>query len=512
MFASPQPRGYTLPLTTTGNRDGRQKRNPSMSQPAPAPDSAPITHPPGYRLRRGQNWLFLGLTYASYYLCRYNLSPVAPELMRDLHLTPKDYGWIRTGRDGSYAIGQMINGLFTDRLGGKKAMTIGAIGTIVLNLAFGLTAWSSIGLMLPILIFIRSADGYFQAFGAPGFIKINTAWFRRKERGAFAGIFGGMINLGAAGAPQVAKLISAGVVVPLLFFTLTIPKDWRYVFILPPIVVAVVILLMNYFVKETPEEAGYNIKHDESGPLSADFEEKIRLRDVFRKIASNRIVWIVAGAYFCTGFVRSAIEGWWATYLEDAWAAGKQSREYDLFSWGLPITATLGSLCSGYVSDRFFGGKRAPVAVFLYLAQVVLIIAALMMPQAGGHGSAMLAVVLVIGIAMACNSTHSILGTAAAMDLGGRKMAGCSSGIIDSFQYYGGMLSGYGLGKLFELSFQTPVRATEAAGIASVGATSGRIPVNVTVWFGSMLPFGILGTVLMGYLWLRHRGTDTRGT
>src|SRR5947209_15982503 len=35
------------------------------------------------------------------------------------------------------------------------------------------------------------------------------------------------------------------------------------------------------------------------------------------------------------------------------------------------------------------------------------------------------------------NATHSLVGTAAPMDIGGRKMAGFASGVIDSFQYYG---------------------------------------------------------------------------
>jgi len=40
-------------------------------------------------------------------------------------------------------------------------------------------------------------------------------------------------------------------------------------------------------------------------------------------------------------------------------------------------------------------------------------------------------------IALTANSTHSIVGAAAPMDIGGRKMAGFASGVIDSFQYYG---------------------------------------------------------------------------
>jgi len=93
-------------------------------------------------------------------------------------------------------VGPFVNGLFTDRLGDKRAMTIGAVGTAVLNIAFGWVAWSDRSLMFITLLTIRLLDGHIQAFGALGMVKINTAWFRRRERGAFAGIFGIMINLG----------------------------------------------------------------------------------------------------------------------------------------------------------------------------------------------------------------------------------------------------------------------------------------------------------------------------
>lgn len=469
----------------------------SISKATP---SARYKHPEGYRLRRGRNWFFLGLTYASYYLCRYNLSPVAPELMRDLGFSRTQYGWINTGRDGAYAIGQMINGLFTDRIGGKLAMTIGAIGTIVLNLTFGLVAWSNFVWLLPTLIFVRSADGYMQAFGAPGMIKINTAWFRRQERGAFAGIFGAMINIGAVVAGLFGRYIVAGMSIPLIFFTLTVPKmDWRYIFIIPPIIVAVIVLLMNLFVKNNPEEAGYEIVHDDE-PKDDDPNEKVRLRDVFRKIASNKVVWIVAAAYFCTGFVRRAVESWWAVYLHEVWDAGKESGLYTAFVWGLPATATIGSMMSGYISDLFFRGRRAPVAAMLYMAQVGFTLAALMLCNSELATGA-LAVTLIIGISMMCNSTHSILGTAAAMDLGGRKMAGCSSGIIDSFQYYGAMLSGAGVGKLFDMFAHGSAATTQDA--------DGMDP---RIWFATMLPFGFFGASLMGYLWWRHRGVGSAGT
>lgn len=465
----------------------------------------PHRHPPGFRLRRGRNWFFLGLTYASYYLCRYNLSIIAPEFMRDLGFSNKGYGAIQSARDGAYAVGQFINGLFTDKIGGKQAMTLGALGTVVLNLIFGLTSWSNVTWLFAALFVVRMFDGYIQAFGAPGMVKINTAWFRRQERGGFAGIFGGMIQLGAIGVGRLGSLLATGFAVPLVFFTLTVPSlNWRYMFFIPPAIVVVVIALMNLAVKNHPEEAGYRIVHDDEAE-DEDPHQTIHVWDVFKKIASNKIVWIVAGAYFCTGFVRRVIESWWVVYLEDVWSAGKTS---GLFAWLavlIPVTAFVGSFGSGIISDRFVGGRRAPVAAFLYAMQTLFSVVALIFARETGAGWAVLSASFVVGINMMCNSTHSILGTAAAMDLGGRKMAGFSSGVIDSFQYYGAMLAGYAFGVLLEKFGNFKAMGDNVENLE-------RAAFDPFIWFGSMIPFGVLGTCLMGYLWFAHRGTDTRGT
>lgn len=469
---------------------------PAHQSDASTPTDAP--HPKGFRAARGRNWFMLGLTYASYYLCRYNLDPVAPELMRDLNLNKADFGLIKTGRDGCYAIGQMVNGLFTDRIGGKRAMTIGAIGTIVLNLCFAAAAWSKIAWVFPLLVIIRAADGYFQAFGAPGFIKINTAWFRRKERGAFAGIFGAMINLGQVGANQFARLLATGFTLSLVVVTVSVPKlDWQYMFVAGPVILALVVLVMNMIVRNTPEEAGFTVQHDdEPGMLDG---ERVRLLDVLKKIASNRTVWIVAGAYFCTGFVRSALVTWWAVYLLEVWHADRASTLFVVMAWGLPLSATVGSLLTGYVSDRLFAGRRAPVAMGVYFFETIVMLVAMSISGQGPLSTSTVAVMLLLAISTFCNSTHSILGTAAAMDLGGRKMAGCASGIIDSFQYYGAMFSGWGIGYLFVHFRQAGVDAHAA-------------PFVPSIWFGSMLPFSTMGTILMGYLWLKNRGKQTLGS
>jgi len=472
-----------------------------------SPETEPLVykHPPGFRLRRVQNWFFLGLTYASYYLCRYNLGIVAPELKETLGFTNTQYGAIDAARNWAYAVGQFINGLFTDRLGGKRAMTIGAVGTAVLNIAFGWVAWSDLSLMFITLLIIRMLDGYVQAFGAPGMVKINTAWFRRRERGTFAGIFGIMINLGQMGAYYLGSVLTAGASIPLIFYTLKIgAMDWRYIFFIPPVFVLIIICFMNALVRNNPEEVGFRIVHDDEEG-DDDPHERIAMGEIFRKITSNGIVWVVAGAYFCTGFVRTAIAAWWVIYIDEVWQMDKKTQLYYwLGTWCIPWLSSAGSLASGIVSDKMFGGKRAPVAALLYLAQVVCIVLAIMMAM--GHlpvpfpsviSPVNFSAALLLGIHVGCNATHSLLGTAAAMDLGGRKMAGFAAGVIDSFQYFGAGLAGLGLGKLLD---------HYALG------TGENLTMNPTIWFVSMLPWAIIGTLLMTFLWWRHRGTDAAGT
>ncbi len=469
-------------------------------------------HPPGFRARRGRNWFFLGLTYAGYYFCRYNLSYIAPQFKEALGFTNTQYGSIQSARNLCYAIGQFVNGLFTDRLGGKQAMTIGAILTIIFNTLFGLATWSSIGWVFYALLIIRGADGYAQAFGAPGMVKINTAWFRRQERGSFAGIFGIMINLGQMASGQTATLLVKGFSVPLIFFTATMaPVNWRFMFFVPAATLAVIVVIMNLAVKNHPEEAGFRIRHDEEAE-DDNPHEHVRIAEVFRIITRNPIVWIVAGAYFCTGFVRASIYDWWTIYMDDVWDIGTKTKLWWVVAVILlPVTASLGSLGSGIISDKFFKGRRAPVAATLYLIQAVFVGAAIVISQNVAIGSAILAVAMILGIHTGCNATHSILGTAAAMDLGGRKMAGFSSGVIDSFQYFGAMLAGFGIGKLLD-AYAIPV--LDAAGAPMLNASTGQPQtlINGTVWFFSMLPWTIIGTLLMVYLWVRHGKAGTPGT
>lgn len=462
---------------------------------APSGDSLLPVHPPGFRVRRGLNWFVVGLMYGAYYMCRYNLPIAASRIIDEFGLSNTHYGWINAARHWSYALGQLVNGLLTDRLGGKRAMAIGAALTIVLNVAFGMASYAGAGSVLLLFIIIRASDGYGQAFGAPGMIKVKTSWFPREERGRFAGIFGLMIQFGQIAINALGPILLGGASIPLLILTVDIPAlHWRWLFWIPPAITAVVLIIMCAVVKNDPEDVGYSIKHHPEEELPGqDPMGKLPLRVVFRTIVKKKMVWITAGAYFCTGVVRVAQFDWWTLYFDQQWGLDIASSTLVIITGALlPMSAITGSIASGFISDLLFGGRRAPVAAILYAVESVTILAAGLLLSHPALASPTLAVIMTLLIAFTCNSTHSILGTAAAMDLGGRKMVGFASGVIDSFQYIGAGFAGLTLGHLIDYAV-----ANTALGW--------------TAWFYFMLPFSLLGMALMTYSWLRTRGRRVTG-
>ena len=63
-----------------------------------------------------------------------------------------------------------------------------------------------------------------------------------------------MIQLGQFAIENLAPIILAGFTVGVWVVA---KGDWRWLFRIPPLIVAVVAILLAIFVKQTPEEAGY---------------------------------------------------------------------------------------------------------------------------------------------------------------------------------------------------------------------------------------------------------------
>src|SRR5947209_1708159 len=310
-----------------------------------------VQHPPGFRARRGMNWAFVGLLYTSFYMCRYNLSIANSAISGEFGFTKKQMGEIITTALVAYAVGQIVNGLLTDRFGGKRAMLIGAAGTIVMNIVFGVASFWG---LLSLFVVIRGIDGYMQAFGAPGMIKINAAWFRHNERGRFAGIFGFMINLGRFGIFKIGPALLAGFT--FLGLIQIPPLHWRWLFWIPAGIALVIGICMALIVKDKPEEANFppvNPEEETSGQV------QVKVFDVFKIIVTNPVIWIVACAYACTGSVRQSLDQWFPRFLQEVHHVDYQSAQFQLVAFSIPFVPSAASLISGFISATVITGQWA---------------------------------------------------------------------------------------------------------------------------------------------------------
>lgn len=400
-----------------------------------------IHHTPGFRKRRGLNWFALGMMYAAYYMCRYNFRYATPGMVEEFGFDMTQIGDMFAIWSLAYGTGQLINGLLCDRIGGKTSMLIGAAATIVINLIFGFSSFVSTFATFSLIALI---NGYFQAFGAPGMVKINAAWFHRTERGTFAGIFGGMIQLGQIAINNLGPLIIAGISIGA--YTIGGSNaEWRWVFRIPPLFTAAAAIFMAFAAKQSPEDAGFpNEIEDEIDNSSG---VTVTLKESFKTIFTHPLIWFYAAAYACTGAVRHSSDQLAILYFVEQLGLDleKPTKAIYITMTLVPLVAFMGSLGSGIVSDKFFRGRRAPVAIVLYFFEALVIAAAAIILMAGLVGPSASGVfigcTILILISLTVNSTHSIVGAAAPMDIGGKKMAGFAAGVIDSFQYYGAAIS-----------------------------------------------------------------------
>ena len=422
-----------------------------MSSPA-TPIFSLAHYPAGFRPRRGLNWGALGSMYASYYMCRYNFRFAGPGMNKEFGFDTADLANLWVIWSLAYGTGQLFNGLISDRIGGKAIMLTGATGTIVCNLIFGFSSFvgtlSTFGL-------IALINGWFQSCGAPGMIKINAAWFQRMERGTFAGIFGIMIQLGQFAANSLSPFLLGGFTVALWGIGTWVvePGNWRLLFIVPPFVTAVIAVFMAFATKEDPAQAGYpNVIVDE---IDNSLGTRVRLKDSLRTIFRHPLIWFYAAAYASTGAVRHSSDQMSVMFFKEHLHIDMNSKPFSVWITMNLMTAAavVGSIMAGWVSDKVFKGARAPVAMGLYFIEAVVISCAAIAMFSGlikpGTMGIFLGGMFLVMTSLTVNSTHSIVGAAAPMDIGGKKMAGLAAGVIDSFQYYGSALSLFVFGQLF---------------------------------------------------------------
>jgi OPA family glycerol-3-phosphate transporter-like MFS transporter len=393
------------------------------------------------------------------YMARYNLS-FANKSLSDT------YGWDKTQIGGIistglviYGFSAMFNGPIADKIGGRRAMLIGAMGSVVFSFLFGLGAYLGFlgtgTYLLAYFMTIWGLSSYFQSYSALALIKVNAGWFHIKERGTFSGIFGSMIQSGRFLIFQVAPLI-------LLFL------PWQWVFFVPSILVGVMVLFTYLNIQDSPRDAGFE-ELDVHDATSGD-TEPVTLSYVLKKVFTNPVAIMIALAEFCTGFVRHGFEQWFPRYMQEAQKLPLDSPVFAKGALAVVVAGVVGALFAGNISDRVFGGRRPPTAFIGYFLQVICLYVIAIAPSVNA------VIVAFIVNSFAISVVHSMLSGTASMDFGGKRAAGTAAGVFDGMQYVGGSFVGVGVGWVLE-------------------------NYGWGAWAPSMIGFSAIGGIIMLFLW-----------
>src|SRR5216683_10961 len=356
-------------------------------------------HSDAYRRRRFLNWFPLGLTYATFYMGRYNFNVFKGRFAEMFHFDKAQVGVIATAGFWTYALSVIFNGPLADRFGGKRAILIGAVGAAALNLAIGamfLSGWQT--KLIVSMSLLYACNCYFQSFGA-----------------------------------------------------------------------LLVMAAIDYFVvQDTPGQAGH--PDFDTGDASSGDDTPVDLAYLFSKVFRNPIMLTLAAAEFCTGFVRQGLLLYYTEFLGEVHGIEVGSTLFSLASTGVTVGGIAGGLLCGWMSDRLFQSRRAPVALLFYLGQALSLFAL------GITRSAALASGLIGFSCIFIFGVHGMLSGTASADFGGKKAAASATGMLDGVQYVASGFTGFGLGWILK---------TWGWG----------------VWTACIIPFSILGALIISRLW-----------
>lgn len=402
----------------------------------------PVGHSRAFRFRSYMNWLPLGLTYASLYWGRYNLT-VAKAAFGDEIMSAKDFGLIFGVGAIVYGMSFIVNGPLTDKLGGKITMLIGAAGSALCNLLLGyfsyLALTQSTALFWPFVL-IYSVNMYFQSFGAVSIVKVNAAWFHIKERGVFGGIFGTLISLGIFLAFDLSGMIIK------LSTTLSGEKHIWWAFYIPAIVLALWVAIDIFLIRNTPGEAGFDDFNTGDAGADDDQNTSTTTIDLYKSLLTHPVILTMIAIEFCSGVLRNGIMHWGKLYAKEV---GVYSSDIFFGNWGLilMVAGITGGFAAGFISDKIFQSRRGPSAFFLYAGMFIGFVA---MAFAVSFKMYSLVGFLSFFMSMCVIGVHGMLSGTASMDFGGKKAAATTAGVIDGFVYLGTGFQSVSLGYIIK--------------------------------------------------------------
>jgi len=296
-------------------------------------------------------------------------------------------------------------------------------------------------LMLMLIVVFWGANGFLQAMGWSPMVRVMAHWFPVATRGKIMGAMGTCYQFGAAAAYFLALFLVGRYVEDLY-------GDWRAAFLVPAVIFAAVGVLFFALIRNHPEDVGLPpVDPEDVTQLDASHESERTIGDNVLAIVTNPYVWIVAWTFFLLDLNRYGFVNWLPAFLDDQGAADKSQFKFYMKRCIHPLAGSAGAFLAGWGTDRFFGGRRAPVIAILL---TVLGLSSIVFPYIDPtQGWLLILIVAVIGF---CTyGPHILMVGHAAQDFGKKKGAAGAAGFIDGMGYIGASLAGWGAGCLIKI-------------------------------------------------------------
>lgn len=400
----------------------------------PAPEQARLAADlvdPEYRRLRRQVFIGIFVGYAAYYLVRNTMALAIPYLLSEYPQYSKAmWGTAMTGLSIAYGVSKFLMGSVSDRSNPKYFLPLGLLLSAAIIFASG--TMKMIYSSLALVIVLQTLNGWVQGMGWPPCGKTMVHWWSTKERGLTVAVWNTAHNVGGA-------LVANFALLGLWLF-----KDWGAIFYFNAIVAAVIAVGVFFLLRDTPQSCGLppveEYKNDYRPGYSAKHEQTMTFKEIFfEHVLTNRYLWAIAVANAFVYFVRYVVLLWTPTYLkEKGFSPGD-------WSWALAYhsyAAIPGTIACGWISDKWFKGRRAPANI-LFMALTLVAVAVYWMNIKGPlwiDNAALIAIGFLIYGPIMIIGLH-------ALDLVPKKAAGTAAGFTGLFGYVlGSALSGTGAG------------------------------------------------------------------
>jgi MFS transporter, OPA family, glycerol-3-phosphate transporter len=379
-----------------------------------------------YRRLRLQVFLGIFVGYAGYYLVRRNFTLAMPDLIA-AGFTKYQLGIALSGVSIAYGLSKFVMGSVSDRSNARSFMTLGLICSALVMIFMGTVpvATSSVTMMFALLML----NGWFQGMGWPPSGRVMVHWFSPGERGTKMAIWNVAHNIGGA------------MVGPIAILAVAMFADWHAILYLHGFFAIGVAVIIFLTVRDTPQSQGlpaieqYRSDYPKTFDYLENHEHEFSAREIFLKhVLNNRLLWSIAVANAFVYFVRYGVLDWAPTYLSEVkdFSLTGSGWAYALYEFaGIP-----GTLLCGWVSDRVFNGRRAPVSMLFMMLTLICVLVYWLNPA----GNPTLDFAMLVGIGFFIYGPVMLIGVHA-LDLAPKKAAGTAAGFTGLFGYVGGAVS-----------------------------------------------------------------------